>query len=84
MIGPQFRRRGAHAPEIERALLHTVAGQADFADPTLGRQCGDCAWFRKAPKKRAKGTCGLYAQRMQGQAGAAFASAQCACRQFRT
>jgi hypothetical protein len=83
MIGPQNRVAGAHSLEVERALLHTVAGQADFADPTLDRQCGDCAWFRKEPKAQAKGRCGLYQQRMRGRAGATFSHRQCACRQFR-
>jgi hypothetical protein len=83
MIVPQHRRPGAHSTEVEHALLHTVAGQADFANSTLGRQCGDCAWFQKAPKARTMGRCGLYARRTQGRAGATFSHLQCACRQFR-
>ena len=82
MIGPQNRVAGAHSLEVERALLHTVAGQADFADPTLNRQCGDCAWFLKEPKAQAKGRCGLYQQRMRGRTGAVLSNQQCACRQF--
>jgi hypothetical protein len=74
LIGLQHRRAGAHSPEFERALLYTVAGQADFADPALGRQCGDCAFFRKQPKTRGKGRCGLYPERMQGRMGATFAN----------
>jgi hypothetical protein len=81
MIGPQNRVSGANSPEIERALPYTVAGQADFADPALGRQCGDCCWFQQA---RTKGRCSLYTQRMQGKQGATFSRLQCACRQFRT
>jgi hypothetical protein len=84
MIGPQHRVAGAHSPEVEQALPYTVAGQADLADPTLGRQCGDCSWFQKAPKAPTRGRCGLYARRMRGRAGATFSRLQCACRQFRT
>jgi hypothetical protein len=82
MIGPQNRVAGAHSPEVERALPYTVAGQADFADPALGRQCGGCVWFRKAPKARGRGRCDLYARRMQGRPGATLANTQYACRQF--
>ena len=84
MIGPQNRVAGAHSLEVERALPHTVADQADFADPALGSQCGDCAWFRKEPKARTKGRCGLYQQRMRGRTGAVLSNRQCACRQFQT
>jgi hypothetical protein len=83
MIGPQNRVAGAHSAEVERALLDTVAGQADFADPALGSQCGDCAWLRNEPKARAKGRCGLYQQGMRGRTGAVLSNQQCACRQFR-
>jgi hypothetical protein len=83
MIGPQNRVAGAHSLEVERALPHPVAGQADFADPALARQCSDCAWFRKEPKARAKGRCGLYKQRTRGRTGAVLSNRQCACRQFR-
>jgi hypothetical protein len=83
MIEPQNRVAGAHSPEVERALLHTVAGQADLANPALGRQCGDCAWFQTQPKRaRTKGRCGLCQQRMQGRVGAVLARTQGACRQF--
>jgi hypothetical protein len=83
MIGPQNRVSGAHSLEVERALLHTAAGQADFADPALGRHCGDCVWFRNEPKVRTKGRCGLYQQRMRGRTRAVLSNQQCACRQFR-
>jgi hypothetical protein len=84
MIGPDYRRPGAHSPEIEHALPYTVAGQADFANPALGRRCGDCVWFQITLKKtRALGRCGLYARRMRGRQGAKLSNAQYACRQFR-
>jgi hypothetical protein len=84
MIGPQHRVAGTHSPDIESALEYTAAGQADLADPALGRQCGECFWFRRRAKQaRTQGRCDLYSRRMQGRVGAALQRTQCACRQFR-
>jgi hypothetical protein len=81
VIGPHYRR-AAYRPELERALLYTAPGQADWAVPDSPYACGGCLhWRERAP---GKGRCAEYARRMQGRHGALLRAGQRACRAFLT
>jgi hypothetical protein len=80
MIGPQYRRP-AYEPTLERALLYTAPGQADWAVPDSPYACRDCLHWR-ASGAHGEGRCAEYARRMQGCPGASLRAGQRACRAF--
>jgi hypothetical protein len=81
VIGPEHRVAGALPRELERTLMRTVVGQADYADPDTSNVCRDCLWWLRG-KTRALGSCGLYQRRMGGNPGPKLANTTRACRAF--
>jgi hypothetical protein len=82
MIGSDYLTDVA-APEVEKARRWTRPGMADFCDPSLGRQCGDCVHWIKALKARRYGHCGEYRRLMGGKLGPRLENTQLACGKFR-
>ena len=74
----------AYGDVLERAMRLTKPGQADLVNPDSPHTCSQCQQWLKEPRNAAKGRCGLYQRRMNGQRGAVFKGTQQACRQWMT
>jgi hypothetical protein len=82
MIGLANRTQ-AYSDAFETALVYTVAGQADWADPCSPFTYGACAHWR-ASKAKGKGKCAEHARLMRGRESAVLRASQQACRRFAT
>ena len=74
----------AYGDVLERAMRLTKPGQADLVNPDSPHTCSQCQQWLKEPRNAAKGRCGLYQRRMNGQRGAVLKGTQQACRQWMT
>ena len=80
-VGPQ-NRKPAYSLELEAAILFTSPGMASWADPTLPRTCGDCAYREKIKRgRKGQGRCSKYEQLM-GRHGALLGRQQQGCKFF--
>jgi hypothetical protein len=83
MIGPPNRVPGAHAPQIETALVSTAFGQATWADPNILNTCSECVhWADLKGQGKNMGRCSEYSARMQGRRGKPIEKRQQACGAF--